>query len=113
MSKQNMENVDKTVKMATLEGLPENVTHMWKMVRKCQTCSNNAIVGSQNDIFDTFLHFPGGPKSTPPGPHLTFCFDCIRHFPGTLPNLHFDILFDIFREIRENPCYTRVVRLRG
>ena len=26
----------------------------------------------------------------PPGPHLTFCFDCIRHFPGTLPNLHLD-----------------------
>ena len=44
-----------------------------------------------NDIFDIFLTFSGGPTSTPPGPHLTFCFDCIRHFPGTLPNRYFDI----------------------
>ena len=49
--------------------------------------------GPQNDIFNMLLTFSGDPKSTPPRPNLTFCFDCIRHFPGTLPNLHFDIFW--------------------
>ena len=63
-------------------------------------------------ILTFFWHFPGGPKSTSPGPHLTFFFDRVRHFPGTLENRHFDI-FLTFSSISGNTPVTLGSALYG
>ena len=97
--KKHIENVNKNVKMSILEALPENVKKMSNKCKKKYKCSNHVILGPHNDIFDIF----GDPKSTPPGHHLTFCFDCIRHFPGTLPNPHFNICLTFSGKSRKTP----------
>ena len=66
---------------------------MSKILEKLQKSKENVKSGQNMYIFLTrfniFLHFPEGPKSMSPGPHLTFYFDCIGHFPETLQNRHF------------------------
>ena len=58
-----------------------------------------------------FWHFPGDPPKSTFWHFFTFS-TFFWHFPGDPPKSTFWHFFDIFRGIRENPCYTGVVRLR-
>ena len=77
-------NMSKNVKM-TCWGYPKwTVPKMSKILEQCQKLSK--IPKNCEKI----------PKSTSPGPHLTFVFDCVGRFPGTLQNRHFDIFLTFF-----------------
>ena len=74
----------------------------------CVTFSGGPCGTPQKCRFDIFLfyifrYFPRGPKSTPPGPHLTFCFDDVGHFPGTLQNWHFDMFLTFSKISGKSP----------
>ena len=79
----HVEHVEKHIKMLILEGSPgkcqkhiENGDTMLDMFKKM------SFWDPKLNLLTFFSHFPGGPKSTPPVPHLTFCLIVSDIFRG-------------------------------